>query len=277
MTPIRSAGFVSRLDAAQRVNSSLLCVGLDPDPNRIDCDEGRDRAAILEYLIGVVDATVDLVCAYKPQIAHFSALGAEAELTQLIAHIHSQHPHIPVILDAKRGDIGSTAERYAAEAFDRYGADAVTVNPYLGGDSLKPFLDRDDRGVVVICKTSNAGSGDFQDREIDGRPLYQHVAESAVKRWNSNGNVMLVVGATWPDQLRIVRGIVGDMPLLIPGVGAQGGDVAAVLAAGATSTGRGLVVNSARGILYADEGRASVAAARAAAEQLCGQLRSGAG
>lgn len=265
--------FVAKLDAAQVANDSLVCVGLDPDPRRIG-DGAPDRRAVADFLKEIVDATADLVCAYKPQIAHFAALGAERELEALIAHVHEAHPSIPVILDAKRGDIGSTAERYAVEAFDRYRADAVTVNPYLGGDSLAPFLARADKGVVVICKTSNSGSGDFQDCVVDGRPLYERVAEAAATSWNGNGNVMLVVGATWPEQLSRVRSIVGDMPVLVPGVGAQGGDARAVIEAGADSRGRGLVVNSSRGILYAGDGDNQISAARSAAKALRDELRS---
>jgi orotidine-5'-phosphate decarboxylase len=222
-----------------------------------------------------VDATAEFACAFKPQIAHFAALGAEAALERLVAHIHAAHPGIPVILDAKRGDIGSTAQRYATEAFDRHGADAVTVNPYLGGHSLQPFLERADRGVVILCRTSNPGGADLQDLLVRGedapgavRPLYQHVAETAARTWNGNGNVALVVGATWPGQLREVRAIVGDMPLLVPGVGAQGGDAEAVVRNARTADGTGLMVSSSRAILYASPGDDYAAAAAHAAREL---------
>ena len=198
----------------------------------------------------IADATAEFACCFKPQFAHFAAIGAEDALRRLISHVHAAHPDVPVILDSKRGDIGSTAQHYAAEAFDRYAADAVTANPYLGGDSLQPFLDRAERGVVVLCRTSNAGAGDLQDLNVEGRPLYQHVAEKAVREWNGNGNVALVVGATWPGQLREVRAIVGDMPLLIPGIGAQGGDVEAAVRNGAAEDGAGLMMSSSRAILY---------------------------
>jgi orotidine-5'-phosphate decarboxylase len=178
------------------------------------------------------------------------------------------HPGVPVILDAKRGDIGSTAQNYAIEAFDRYGADAVTVNPYLGRDSLQPFLDRADKGVIVLCRTSNPGAGDLQDLVVDGRPLYQHVAAKVAQDWNANGNCLLVVGATWPQQLREVRAIVGDVPFLVPGVGAQGGDVEAVVKNGRTADGTGLLVSSSRAILYASGGDDFADAARAAATAL---------
>lgn len=265
--------FIEKLEAAQVANGSMVCVGLDPDPARIGGGAGSDRARILSFLKDITDATADLVCAFKPQIAHFAALGAERELETLIQHIHQAHPKVPVILDAKRGDIGSTAERYAIEAFDRYGADAVTANPYLGGDSLAPFLCRADRGVIILCRTSNPGGADLQDLEIDGRPLFERVARSAADDWNNHGNVMLVVGATWPEQLARVREIVGDMPLLVPGVGAQGGDATSVVRAGRNDAGWGLVVNSSRGVLYAGEGKSQIPAARLAAAALRDQLR----
>src|SRR5690606_20888302 len=203
---------------------SLVCVGLDPEPGKFPARFAGDADAVFGFCRDIVDATAEFVCCFKPQIAHFAALGAEDALERLVAHIHAEHPGIPVILDAKRGDIGSTARRHAEEAFDRYGADAVTANPYLGRDSLQPYLDRADRGVVILCRTSNPGAADLQDLLGDGRPLYQHVAAKAATEWNANGNVALVVGATWPEQLREVRAIVGEMPLLVPGVGAQGGD-----------------------------------------------------
>ena len=185
-----------------------------------------------------------------------------------IAHIRQHHPALPVILDAKRGDIGSTAEMYAREAFERYQADAVTVNPYLGFDSLKPFLDFADKGVIVLCRTSNPGARDVQDLASDGRKLYQIIAEKAARDWNANANVLLVVGATYPEELRQIRAIVGDMPILVPGVGAQGGDVAAVLANGATADGTGLIISSSRAVLYAGGGDDYAQAARAAAQTL---------
>ncbi|MFO1409412.1 MAG: orotidine-5'-phosphate decarboxylase [Steroidobacteraceae bacterium] len=187
-------------------------------------------------------------------------------LARTLEYLRREHPGIPLILDAKRGDIGSTAEQYASEAFDRYGADAVTVNPYLGGDSLEPFTRRRDKGVVILCRTSNPGARDLQDLEIDGEPLYAHVARKAAREWNAHGNCALVVGATWPEQMRRVRAIVADMPLLVPGVGAQGGDVEALVQAGRTADGAGLVINSSRGILYAGGGADFAAAARRAAQ-----------
>jgi orotidine-5'-phosphate decarboxylase len=213
----------------------------------------------------VADATADLVCAFKPQFAHFAAAGAEDQLAALIAHLHDAHPAVPVILDAKRADIGSTAERYAVEVFDRYGADAVTVNPYLGGDALAPFLARADRGVFVLCRTSNPGGADLQSLIVEGSPLHEHVARRVAADWNPHGQTGLVVGATVPGDLARVRAVVGDLPILVPGVGAQGGDAADAVRAGATADGTGLVVSSARAILHASDGADFAEAARAVA------------
>ena len=258
--------FISRLTAASQRAQSLLCVGLDPEPAKFPAHLRADPDAVFAFCRAIVDATADLVCAFKPQIAHFAALGAEDALRRLIAHIHAAHPGVPVILDSKRGDIGSTAAHYAHEAFERYGADAATVNPYLGRDSAQPFLDRADKGVVVLCRTSNPGSGEFQDLLVAGRPLYQVVAERVALDWNENANCLLVVGATWPDELRQVRALVGDLPFLVPGVGAQGGDVEAVVRKGATHDGGGLIISSSRAILYAGSGSDYAASARAAAQ-----------
>ena len=256
---------------------SLVCVGLDPEPAKFPARFGSDPDAVFAFCRAIVDATAGHACAFKPQIAHFAALGAEDALTRLIAHIHAAHPGIPVILDAKRGDIGSTARHYAAEAFDRYTADAVTANPYLGRDSVQPFLDRADRGVVILCRTSNPGAADLQDLPVQAaggtqRPLYQHVAETIARDWNGHGNCTLVVGATWPEQLREVREIVGDVPFLVPGVGAQGGDVAAVVINARTADGTGLVVSSSRAVLYASDGEDFADAAAAEAKRLRDQI-----
>jgi orotidine-5'-phosphate decarboxylase len=249
--------------------NSLVCVGLDPEPAKFPARFADDPDAVFNFCRAIADATAQYVCCFKPQIAHFAALGAESALQRLIAHVHATHPGIPVILDAKRGDIGSTAQHYAAEAFDRYDADAVTANPYLGRDSLQPFLDHADKGVVILCRTSNPGAGDLQDLVVaDGRPLYQHVAEKVAREWNANGNCALVVGATWPAQLREVRAIVGDVPFLVPGVGAQGGDVEAVVTNAKTADGTGLVVSSSRAILYASNGEDFAQAAGDAAKSL---------
>jgi len=247
---------------------SLVGVGLDPEPAKFPARFANDPDAVFAFCRDIVDATAAYVCCFKPQIAHFAALGAEDALQRLVAHIHAVHPGIPVILDAKRGDIGSTAQHYASEAFDRYRADAVTANPYLGRDSLQPFLDRADKGVVILCRTSNPGAADLQDLVVDGRPLYQHVAEKIARDWNGNGNCALVVGATWPEQLREVRAIVGEVPFLVPGVGAQGGDVEAVVRNAKTVDGTGLMVSSSRAILYASHGEDFAQAAGEAAKTL---------
>ena len=254
--------FMQTLRARWRDADTLVCVGLDPEPAKFPASFANDPDAVFRFCRDIADATAGYVCAFKPQIAHFAALGAEDALQRLIAHIHTAHPDIPVILDSKRGDIGSTAQHYASEAFDRYAADAVTVNPYLGRDSVQPFLDRADKGVVILCRTSNPGAGDLQDLLVDGKPLYQRVAAKIAHEWNSHGNCALVVGATWPEQLREVRAIVGDMPLLVPGIGAQGGDIEATVRAGRTAAGSGLMINSSRAILYAGKNEDFAAAAR---------------
>jgi len=261
-------GFMQALRMRWEQANSLVCVGLDPEPARFPGKFANDPDAVFTFGRAIVDATAEYACSFKPQIAHFAALGAEDALQRLIAHIHATHPGIPVILDSKRGDIGSTAQHYATEAFDRYGADAVTANPYLGRDSVQPFLDRAERGVVILCRTSNPGAGDLQDLSVDGRPLYQHVAEKVAREWNGNGNCALVVGATWPKQLREVRTIVGEVPFLVPGVGAQGGDVEAVVTNAKTVDGTGLIVSSSRAILYASSGDDFAEAARDAAKAL---------
>ena len=257
--------FKTSLEAAWARNDSLLCVGLDPDPAKFPAHLKGRSEAILEFCKAIADATAGLVCAFKPQIAYFAANRAEDQLEALIRHIHDRHPGIPVILDAKRGDIGATAEQYAREAFERYGADALTVNPYMGFDSVEPYFAWKGRGVIVLCRTSNAGGSDLQFLETGGRKLYQHVAELVATKWNAGGQCALVVGATFPAELAEVRRIVGDMPLLVPGIGAQGGDVAATVRAGRTAAGTGLMINSSRAILYAGKGEDFAAAARQAA------------
>lgn len=261
------SSFIQMLnDAWQRANS-LLCVGLDPEPSKFPGALANRSDAIFEFCRTIVDATAPYACAFKPQIAYFAAHRAEDQLEALIAHIHAHHPGLPVILDAKRGDIGSTAEQYAREAFERYAADAVTVNPYMGFDSIEPYLAHAGKGVIVLCRTSNPGGSDLQFLETGGRPLYQVVAQLAAQKWNVGGELGLVVGATFPKEIEVVRGIVGDMPLLIPGIGAQGGDVEATVRAGRTAAGTGMLINSSRAIIYAGKGDDyAQAAARAAQE-----------
>jgi orotidine-5'-phosphate decarboxylase len=259
--------FTQALAAAWQKNDSLLCVGLDPDPVKFPAHLKGRKDAILEFCTSVVDATADLVCCFKPQIAYFAAHAAEEALTALIAHIHARHPGIPVILDAKRGDVGSTAEQYAKEAFERHGADAVTVNPYMGKDSVDPYLAYLDKGVILLCRTSNPGGSDLQFLDVGGKKLYEHVAELVAGPWNVTGQCALVVGATFPGEIARVRRIASDLPLLVPGIGAQGGDVEATVRAGRTASGTGLIINSSRAILYAGKGEDYAQAARRAASE----------
>ena len=268
------SGFVEQLARAWERSDSLACVGLDPEIERFPRRIAAQPAPIFQFNKAIIDATADLVCAYKPQFAHYAACEAEDQLERTIEYIHQTHPGVPVILDAKRGDVGHTAERYAIEAFERYGADAVTVNPYLGGDALEPFLRHADKGVAILCRTSNPGARDLQDLVIGARPLYQVVAELAAQRWNSRGNCLLVVGATYPGDLAEVRALVGAMPLLVPGVGAQRGDVAQVVHNGQSAQGTGLIISSSRGILYASSGEDFAGAARAATQQLRAEINS---
>jgi orotidine-5'-phosphate decarboxylase len=260
--------FTEKLAARWHAADTLLCVGLDPDPARFPAQfRGRDDA-IFAFCRAIVDATAEFACAFKPQIAYFASRRAEDQLEALIAHIRNAHPRVPVILDAKRGDIGSTAEHYAREAFERYGADAVTLSPYMGLDSIEPYLEYTDRGAFILCRTSNPGGSDLQMLETaSGGKLYEHVARLVATRWNTNGQLGLVVGATYPAELARVRDIVGDLPLLVPGVGAQGGDVRAAVEAGQTSRGEGVLINSSRAILYAGHGEGFAAAAAEAARR----------
>jgi orotidine-5'-phosphate decarboxylase len=244
-------GFHTKLRLAWQTSQSMLCVGLDPDPDRLPVTFDRTSSAAFDFCKEIVDATAHAVCAFKPQFAYFAAQRAEPELERLCSYIRDTYPSVLLILDAKRGDIGPTAEQYAREAFDRYGADAVTVNPYLGTDSIEPYLRHRQHGVFVLCRTSNPGGADFQSLDIDGEPLYAHVARRAATDWATLGDCGLVVGATFPKELGAVRHIVGEMPLLVPGVGAQGGDIDTAVAEGATADGFGMVINSSRAILYA--------------------------
>ena len=242
------------LEQRWQASNSLLCVGLDPDQSRIPVEYHHHEDGIVRFCVDIIEATAEYACAFKPQIAYFAAITAECDLLAICEYIRENHPTIPLILDAKRGDIGDTAKMYAREAFERYGAHAVTVNPYMGGDTILPYLEHPNGAAIVLCRTSNAGSGEFQSQLIEGTPLYQHVARRAADDWSKHGDVSLVVGATYPAELAEVRAIVGDMPLLVPGVGAQGGDPAQVVTSGASANGTGLIVNSSRAILYAEGG-----------------------
>lgn len=254
--------FIQQLASAWDKNNSLLCVGLDPDPAKFPAHLQGKPDAILEFCTAIVDATADVACSFKPQIAYFASCRAEDQLEALIAYIHEKHPGIPVILDAKRGDIGSTAEHYAKEAFERFAADAITVNPYMGRDSVEPYLAYPEKGVILLCRTSNPGGSDLQFLEVGGEKLYERVARLVAQDWNRTGQCALVVGATFPAEIARVREITGDLPLLVPGIGAQGGDIAATVQAGRTANGTGLMINSSRAILYAGKGEDFAAAAR---------------
>lgn len=261
--------FTEQLHQAWASQNSLLTLGLDPDPRRFPAAFAQNASAIYDFCTAMVDACAPYVSAFKPQIAYFSSVQAESQLERLCAYIKQKHPNLPIILDAKRGDIGSTARHYAVEAFERYGADAVTVNPYMGMDSVEPYFEWINKGVIILCRTSNAGGSDLQSMTMaDGTPLYLHVARLVAEKWNNQtGQCALVVGATYPDEIAKVRRIVGNMPLLVPGIGAQGGDIPATVKAGLTSAGTGMMINSSRAILYASQGEDWQEAAAKTAKQ----------
>lgn len=265
-----SMTFTEMLRAAETQNRSMLCVGLDPEPAKFPGALRGDAGKIFDFCAAIVDATADLAIAFKPQIAYFAAHRAEAQLERLIAHIRRAAPQVPVILDAKRGDIGSTAEQYAIEAFERYGADAVTLSPFMGFDSIQPYLKHHGKGAFLLCRTSNPGGDDLQAQRlasVDGQPLvYEHIARLAQGPWNLNGQLGLVVGATYPAEIERVRAVAPTVPLLIPGVGAQGGDAVATVKAGWRPEAP-IVVNSSRAILYASPGGDFAAAARREAQK----------
>jgi orotidine-5'-phosphate decarboxylase len=259
--------FIDQLRAAGRLHDSLLCVGLDPEPSRFPGAWKNDPARIYDFCAAIVEATKDLVMAYKPQIAYFAAHRAEDQLERLMALMRRVAPQVPVILDAKRGDIGSTAEQYAKEAFERYQADAVTLSPFMGFDSIEPYLRYADKGLILLCRTSNPGGSDLQAQVLQpsGDKLFEHIARLAAGPWNRNGQLGLVVGATFPGEIARVRELAPTLPLLIPGVGAQGGDAEATVKAGWRPQGP-IIVNSSRAVLYASGGDDFAAAARRAAE-----------
>ena len=260
--------FLDMLGDAERQNNSMLCVGLDPEPNKFPGKLKGDANKIYDFCAAIVDATADLVIAYKPQIAYFAAHRAEGQLERLMEHIRRVAPQVPIILDAKRGDIGSTAEQYAIEAFERYGADAVTLSPFMGHDSIAPYLKYHGKGAFLLCRTSNPGGDDLQNQRLAGLPgeprLYEHIARLAQESWNTNGQLGLVVGATYPAEIERVRALAPTLPMLIPGVGAQGGDAVATVKAGRTEQGL-IVVSSSRAILYASSNDEFAQAARAEA------------
>jgi orotidine-5'-phosphate decarboxylase len=263
-----------KLLEARWERGNFVCIGLDSELSKIpDAVRAYDDGvvnAILRFNRAIVEATKDLACAYKPNIAFYEAHGKDGfvALRRTIIAVHHLAPEVPVILDAKRGDIGSTNASYVEAAFEFLQADAITVHPYLGAEALQPFLARAEKGVIVLCRTSNPGAGEFQDLSVNGEPLYRFVARRVASEWNKSGNCALVVGATYPDELREVREIVGDMPILIPGIGAQGGDVEKTVTAGKDSRRRGMIINSSRGIIFASSGRDFAEAARRETEKL---------
>jgi orotidine-5'-phosphate decarboxylase len=267
--------FLDMLSAAERQNNSMLCVGLDPEPTKFPDHIKGDSNKIYDFCAAIVDATADLVNSFKPQIAYFAAHRAEGQLERLMEHMRRVAPHVPIILDAKRGDIGSTAEQYAIEAFERYGADAVTLSPFMGWDSVQPYLKYHGKGAFLLCRTSNPGGDDLQNQHlasVDGQPrVYEHIAKLAQGPWNLNGQLGLVVGATYPKEIERVRELAPTVPLLIPGVGAQGGDAVATVKAGLRVSGGEttgpIIVNSSRAVLYASKGADFAQAARQVAEQ----------
>ena len=257
--------FLDMLGAAERQNNSMLCVGLDPDPAKFPGQLKGDASRIYDFCAAIVDEVADLVSAFKPQIAYFAAHRAEDQLERLMAHMRRAAPLVPIILDAKRGDIGSTAEQYAIEAFERYGADAVTLSPFMGFDSVAPYLKHHGKGAFLLCRTSNPGGDELQSQRlasVEGQPLlYEHIARLAQGSWNLNGQLGLVVGATYPLEIERVRAVAPTLPLLIPGVGTQGGDAAATVKAG-WRPGAPIIVNSSRAIIYASQGDDFAQAAR---------------
>ena len=273
--------FLEQLRQAERANGSLLCVGLDPEPAQFPAAIKGDASKIYDFCAAIVDATADLVIAFKPQIAYFAAHGAEAQLERLMAHMRRTAPQVPIILDAKRGDIGSTAAQYAKEAFERYGADCVTLSPFMGFDSVQPYLKYHGKGAFLLCRTSNPGGDDLQNQrlaDLPGQPtLFEHIASLVQGPWNLNGQLGLVVGATYPAEIERVRAVAPTVPLLIPGVGAQGGDAVATVKAGYRAangeTTAPIVVNSSRAVLYASGGADFAQAARSAAIATRDQLR----
>lgn len=271
---MQEGSFYSKLNALWQKTGSYLCVGLDPDLKKLPNHLVREKFPVFEFNKQIIDQTLDLVCAYKPQLAYYAGQGLEDQLHMTIAHLQKQAPHIPIILDAKRGDIGSTAEMYAREAFDIFKCDAVTVNPYMGFETLEPFLKYKDKGVIVLCKTSNPGSGEMQNlKTAQGSLVYELVAQTAQQRFSTHQGLSLVVGATHIDDLKKVRAVAPDVPLLVPGVGEQGGSVSEVVQFGRAKKGHGLMINSSRGIIYAGEGKDFAHKSREVAVQLVQEMK----
>lgn len=271
MTAMSGRNFRALLEA-QWDQQKFLCVGLDIDIEKIP-DSLRQKGiyeGILAFNRAIVDSTKDIVSSYKPNSAFYEAHGDEGlkALRATISYIHENAPELPVILDAKRGDIGSTNYGYTRAAFDHLGADAITVHPYFGSDALEPFFEQENKGIIILCRSSNGGSGEMQMLEVAGEPLYKVVARLTKEKWNTRGNCGIMVGATYPDELGEVRKIVGDMPILIPGIGAQGGDLEKTVRAGKDSRGKGMIISSSRAITFASDGPDFADAARAKAQEL---------
>ncbi len=263
-------GFRQKLDDIVKKNNSLLCVGLDSNREKLPKHLAKEKYPQFAFNKAIIDATHDFVSAFKQNSAFYEARGAELKMT--CSYIRENYPDIVIILDAKRADIGSTNEGYVRFAFDYLGADAITLHPYLGREALKPFLNRKDKGCIILCKTSNPGAGELQDLTVGGKPLYQIIAEKVSKEWNGNGNCALVVGATYPKELKIVRRIIGDLPLLIPGIGAQGGDIKDTVHAGQDSHGAGMIISASRSIIFASTRREFAQIAREEAEKLRNEI-----
>ncbi len=260
--------FVEQLNAAIDANNSLLCIGLDVDLEKMPASIRNSKTPLLNFNKAIIDVTIDQVCAFKPNSAFYEAHGPSGieQLQQTVIYIHEKYPNVPVILDAKRADIGNTNNGYIRFAFDYLKADAITLHPYLGGEALQPFLDQTDKGIIILCRTSNPGAAEFQDLQSTGKPLYQQVAQTVVQAWNNNSNCLLVVGANYPEEMKLIRKIVGPkMIFLVPGVGAQGGDVAAVMQNGLGANKRGLIISASRSVIYASDNDDFAEAARAEA------------
>ena len=249
--------FQKKLDAIVKKNNSLVCVGLDSNFDKIPVFVKKRKNPQFEFNKSIIDATRDLVCAYKLNTAFYEALGLKGilQLEFTLTYLRKKYPEIPIILDAKRGDVGNTNEGYVKFIFDYLRADAVTLHPYLGKEALSPFLERKDKGCIILCRTSNRGAGEFQDLKVNGEHLYKIVAKKVVEEWNMNNNCLMVVGATYPKELQEVRKIAGDMTFLVPGIGAQGGDVEKTVKAGLNSKKAGMIINSSRGIIFASSGK----------------------
>lgn len=248
--------FQQKLDAIIQKNNSLLCVGLDPDLDKLPPTIKNKQNPLFEFNKKIIDSTHDLVCAYKPNSAFYESKGDRGvlQLKMTCDYLKEKYPEIPIILDAKRADIGSTNNGYVSFAFEYIGADAITLNPFPGREGLKPFLEQKDKGCIIWCKSSNPGSGELQNLLVNKEPLYKIIARKVANEWNTFENCLLVVGATYPEELAEIRKIVGDMTLLVPGIGAQGGNVEKTIKAGLNSKKTGMVINSSRGIIFADSG-----------------------